>query len=98
MALALSSLLAIFAQASLFAGSFAVGLTTEAIGVVLNYMDFGKAALARTIVALAAAAWIIVLPPFYKDLAWGNGAGGAGMDGPWRRDRRSRARNSPGKR
>ena len=56
--LALSSLLAIGAQASVFAGSLAAGLTGEALGAVVASMDFAKAALVR---ALAAALALLLL-------------------------------------
>jgi putative copper resistance protein D len=52
--LALSALLAIAAQASLFAGSFEQGLATGAIGDVVRYMDLGKAAAVRTGAAVLA--------------------------------------------
>jgi len=59
--LALSSLLAIGAQASLFAGSLAAGLTGEALGAVVSSMDFGKAAVVRAVAA--AAALLLLLAP-----------------------------------
>lgn len=52
--LALGSLLAIAAQASLFAGSFREGLATGALGDVVRYMDLGKAAVVRTGAAVLA--------------------------------------------
>ena len=52
--LALSSLLAIGAQASLFAGSLAAGFTGEALGAVVSSMDLGKAAVVRSVAAALA--------------------------------------------
>ena len=60
--LALASALAIGAQASLFAGSFAEGFTLEALGAVVSYMPFGKAAVFRAGMALLALALLLVLP------------------------------------
>ena len=59
--LALASLLAIGAQASLFAGSPAAGLTGEALGAVISSMDLGKAAVVRAIAA--ALALVVLLAP-----------------------------------
>jgi copper resistance protein D len=59
--LALSSLLAIGAQASLFAGSLSAGFTVEALGAVVSSMDLGKAALVRAIAA--ALALVVLLAP-----------------------------------
>jgi copper resistance protein D len=52
--LALASVLAIAAQASLFAGSFAEGVTSEAMGAVVSSMAIGKVALVRAGVAALA--------------------------------------------
>jgi putative copper resistance protein D len=60
--LAVASALAIAAQASLFAGSIAGGLSTEALGAVVEYMAFGKAALVRACAALLALALLLVSP------------------------------------
>ena len=60
--LAAASALAIAAQASLFAGSIAGGLTSEALGAVVTYMAFGKAALVRAGAALVALGLLLVLP------------------------------------
>jgi len=60
--LALSSAFAIGAQASLFAGSFAEGLTAEAMGEVVAWMDSGKAAAFRAVIAALAAISLFVLP------------------------------------
>ena len=60
--LAVASALAIGAQASLFAGSFADGFTVGAMREVVAFMDLGKAALARAVVAALAAILILVLP------------------------------------
>jgi len=59
--LTLTSLAAIAAQASLFAGSFADGLTSASLGAVATTMDLGKAALARA--CIAALALVLVLRP-----------------------------------
>jgi putative copper resistance protein D len=59
--LAASSLLAIAAQASLFAGSWAAGLAAGAIADVVTYMDLGKAALVRGVAALAAIGALLAL-------------------------------------
>lgn len=61
--LALSSLAGIAAQASLFAGTFADGLTGEAMGAVAGSMDLGKAAVVRAIAAAAALVALLVFPP-----------------------------------
>lgn len=61
--LAVSALLAIAAQASLFAGSFAEGLTAEAMGAVIASMPLGKAAVVRAAAAATAAVLLFVLPP-----------------------------------
>jgi putative copper resistance protein D len=58
----LSSLASIAAQASHFAGSWAEGLTWEAITAVITSMDLGKAALARAIFGAAAFASLVLLP------------------------------------
>jgi putative copper resistance protein D len=60
--LAAASALAIAAQASLFAGSFAEGLTGEAMGAVVSYMAFGKAALVRAGAALLAFGLLLAFP------------------------------------
>lgn len=60
--LAAASALAIAAQASLFAGSFAEGLTGEALGAVVSYMAFGKAAVVRAAAALVALGLLLALP------------------------------------
>lgn len=57
--LAAASMLAVAAQASLFAGSFAEGLTVAAMRDVVAYMDIGKAAVVRA--ALAALALVVLL-------------------------------------
>ncbi len=57
----LSSLVGIAAQASLFAGSWAEGLTGEALTAVITSMDLGKAALARAIFGAAAFASLVLL-------------------------------------
>jgi putative copper resistance protein D len=57
--LTMASLLAVAAQASLFAGSFARGVTGESIGAVVSYMPLGKAALVRA--GAAALALVLVL-------------------------------------
>ena len=60
--LAVASALAIAVQASVFAGSFADGLTGESLGAVVTYMAFGKAALVRTVAALFALGLLLALP------------------------------------
>jgi putative copper resistance protein D len=92
--LALGSLLLVGAQASLFAGSFADGLTGEAIGAVVGSMDLGKAALVRAGLAALALAALLALPsrpgwfaavalgaPATASLAW---LGHAGAGEGWR--------------
>ncbi len=59
--LALASLLAIGAQASLFAGSFAQGFEREPLVAVATSMDLGKAALARALAAVLALAALFAL-------------------------------------
>lgn len=59
--LALSSLLAIGVQASLFAGSLAAGFTGEVLGAVVSSMDLGKAAVVRS-VAAGLALLLLVVP------------------------------------
>lgn len=61
--LALGSLLGLGAQASLLMGSFADGLTRGAIGDVVSYLDLGKAAVVRGLVAVAALLSLIALRP-----------------------------------
>jgi putative copper resistance protein D len=57
-----ASALAVAAQASLFAGSFAEGLTGEAMAAVVSYMAFGKAAVVRALAALLALGLLLALP------------------------------------
>lgn len=57
--LAIGSLAGIAAQASLFAGSFSEGLSSDALGAVTGSMALGKAALVRA--ACAAAALLAIL-------------------------------------
>jgi putative copper resistance protein D len=64
--LAIGSLAGIAAQASLFAGSFAEGLSREALGTVVSSMDLGKAALVRT--GCAAAALLVILSGGFRCL------------------------------
>lgn len=59
--LALASVAAIAAQASLFAGSWRDGLTGEALGAVVSSMDFGKAAVVRAGAAVLALVLLTVL-------------------------------------
>jgi copper resistance protein D len=61
--LGVSALLGLAAQASVLAGSFAEGLTAEAIGAVVAYMDLGKAAVVRMLAAVAALACLVLLAP-----------------------------------
>jgi len=65
--LAVSSVVAIAAQASLFAGSWRDGLTGEALGAVVSSMDFGKAALARAGAAVLA---LVLLAVLHGRAAW----------------------------
>lgn len=60
--LAAASMLAIAAQASLFAGSIAEGLSGEALGAVVSYMPFGKAAIVRAVAALLALGLVLAVP------------------------------------
>jgi copper resistance protein D len=60
--LAIGSLAAIAAQASLFAGSFAEGLSGEALGAVIASMALGKAALVRATCAAVAFALLLAFP------------------------------------
>jgi putative copper resistance protein D len=66
--LCLASLGLVWAQASLFAGSFGAGLTGEALGAVAGTMDLGKAALVRA--AVAATALVMVLFAPVRRTAW----------------------------
>ncbi|MGV3555104.1 MAG: copper homeostasis membrane protein CopD [Croceibacterium sp.] len=60
--LAVAALLAIAFQASLFTGSLAGGFSFEAVGSVISFMDFGKAAVARAVAAGAALLLLVTLP------------------------------------
>ena len=60
--LAVAAVLAIALQASLFTGSLAGGFSLEAVGNVISFMDFGKAALARAAAAGAAFLLLVSLP------------------------------------
>jgi copper resistance protein D len=60
--LTVGSLAGIAAQASLFAGSFAEGLSREALGAVISSMALGKAALVRAACAAAALLVVLVVP------------------------------------
>ena len=60
--LALSSLLAIGLQASLFAGSLAEGFGLSALRDVVTYMPLGKAGLVRSIAAAGALLLLVLLP------------------------------------
>ncbi|MEO6041022.1 MAG: copper homeostasis membrane protein CopD [Croceibacterium sp.] len=60
--LAIAALLSIAAQASLFAGSFAEGLTAPSIGAVIAWMPLGKAALVRALAAAAGVAAVALSP------------------------------------
>lgn len=60
--LAGAALAGIAAQASLFAGSWAEGLTGTAMGAVVSYMALGKAALVRASAALVALVLLALLP------------------------------------
>jgi putative copper resistance protein D len=60
--LTVASALAIAAQASVFAGSIAGGLSTEALGAVIEYMAFGTAALVRICAAALALALLLASP------------------------------------
>ena len=61
--LALSALLAVGAQASLFTGSFVDGFTTDSMGAVVSSMSLGKAAVLRGAVAALAAGCLISRKP-----------------------------------
>lgn len=61
--LAMSALLAIGAQASVFTGSLGDGFTTDAMGAVVSSMSLGKAAVLRGAVAALAAAYLIMRTP-----------------------------------
>jgi putative copper resistance protein D len=61
--LAAAALLSVAAQAILFAGSLAAGLTGEAMGAVVSSMDLGKAAVVRALAAASAAVLVLALPP-----------------------------------
>ena len=60
--LAVAALLAIAFQASLFTGSLAGGFSLEAVGSVISFMDFGRAAVARAAAAGAAFLLLVSLP------------------------------------
>ena len=94
--LALGSVLGLGTQASVLMGSFADGLTRGAIGDVVSYLDLGKAAVVRGLVAAGAFLSLIALRPGRASwlvaaslggigaasLAWmGHGAA---TDGPWK--------------
>jgi putative copper resistance protein D len=63
-ALGLSAMtaLGLIAQTAVLAGSLADALTAPALGAVVGEMDLGKAALARALLALAAAIYALVAP------------------------------------
>jgi copper resistance protein D len=61
--LGVSALLGLAAQASVLAGSLAEGVTAEAMGAVVAYMDLGKAAVVRMVAAFAALACLVLLAP-----------------------------------
>ena len=60
--LAVTAMLGIATQASLFAGSFAGGFTLDGMTSVVTYMDLGKAAVVRAAAAAIALAAVLVLP------------------------------------
>lgn len=62
LALFAATLLGLIAQTAMLAGSLADALTAESLTAVVTQMPFGKAALARAILALFAALYIVVTP------------------------------------
>jgi putative copper resistance protein D len=63
-----AAVLGVIAQASLFAGSWAAGLTTDAISAVVTSMSLGKAALVRAGAALLAGVALLLL--WRRPVAW----------------------------
>ena len=60
--LVIATWLGLLAQTAVLAGSLADALTAEALNAVVTQMDLGKAALARSVFALAAAIYALALP------------------------------------
>ena len=60
--LVIATWLGLLAQTATLAGSLADALTAEALNAVVTQMDLGKAALARSVFALAAAIYALTVP------------------------------------
>ena len=60
--LACATLLGLIAQTAVLAGSLSDALTAESLTAVVSQMDFGKAAIARAVLALLATAYVAVVP------------------------------------